>query len=521
MVLQLIAIAILLIFSSLLLSNLKKKSKNLAPSPQGLPIIGHIHLLEPLLHHSFIKLSKKHGPIISLNIGTLPCLVVSSPELAKECLKTNDLSFSMRHSFSTMTHMTYDSSFAFAPLGPYWKFIKKLSTYKLLGNRTLTQFLPIRTQELKYFLQYLHQKSKSGESVNLSIELMRLTNNIISQMMWSMRSSGGDGDGEAARARAIVREVTQIFGELNLCDVIPFCKYFDFQGLRRRIADTRRRFDVLVEKIIGEREAKRGLKKEEKGSGEGGEEEEERKDFLDMMLDVLHDDNAEMEITRDHIKALILDFFTAGTDTSASAIEWALAELINHPDIMKKAQQEIEQVVGPNRLVTESDCPNLPYIQAIVKETFRLHSPIPVITRRCTQTCTVNGYTVVEGTLLFVNMWAIGRDPKYWDDPLEFKPERFLSDSKNIDLKGQHFELLPFGTGRRICLGTPLAMSETPTTLAAMIQCFDWKVVGLDGKVDDRNVVDMNERPGLTVPRKHDLVCIPVPRFTQSNIIES
>ena len=205
-------------------------------------------------------------------------------------------------------------------------------------------------------------------------------------------------------------------------------------------------------------------------------------------------------------------------------MEWALAEVINHPEVFKKAREEIDRAVETGRLVGELDLPNLPYIQAILKETLRLHPPLPLVPRICTQECKVGNYMFPEKTLLFINNWGMGRDPKNWENPLEFKPERFLqierSDSTNgVDIKGQHFHCLPFGSGRRMCPGLPLTMKMLPTQLAVMIQCFDFKASGTQGKNPSTDMVlEMDEKPGLTVPRASDLVCVPVARF--SSLVE-
>ncbi|KAJ0025126.1 hypothetical protein Pint_06938 [Pistacia integerrima] len=184
------------------------------------------------------------------------------------------------------------------------------------------------------------------------------------------------------------------------------------------------------------------------------------------------------------------------------------------PNILEKAQEEIDQVVGKARLVKQSDLPNLPYLQAIIKENFRLHPPIPMLARKSIADCQIGNYTIPEGSLLFVNIWSIGRDPKVWSNPMKFNPERFLKPNEsdgpgiNIDVKGFNYQLLPFGTGRRGCPGINLAMQELPTTLEAMIQCFNWKVVNPEGvEMKGNDLVDMSERPGLTAPRAHDLVC--------------
>ena len=179
---------------------------------------------------------------------------------------------------------------------------------------------------------------------------------------------------------------------------------------------------------------------------------------------------------------------------------------------MNKAREEIDSVVGRTRLVEESDIVNLPYIQAIVKETLRLHPPGPILVREASQSCNVSGYDISEKTRLLINVWAISRDPNNWESPLEFKPERFLSEDgsgniNQLDVRGQNFHFLPFGSGRRGCPGTTLGLQVVQTTLAAMVQCFEWKVNGKE------NIVDMEEGPGLTLPRAHPLVCVPLTRL--------
>lgn len=522
MILQLTPYAILLLLIALLLgvfiffiTKQKWLTLRLPPSPRALPIIGHLHLLGPLIHHSFHELSSRYGTLLYLKLGSVPCILASTPELAKQLLKANDLAFSSRKNSLAADHLTYNSPFAFAPYGPYWKFINKLVTTELLGNRTLNQFLSIRTKELHEFIRYLANKAEAGERVNVTDGLLKLTSNIISQMMLSIRCSGTDS--QAEEARTLVREVTNILGEFNVSDFIWFCRNLDLQGFRKRFEDVHKRYDALLEKIITDREE---LRKQKEITYKRGD--HDVKDLLDILLDALENKNLEITLTRNHIKALVLDFFTAATDTSALAIEWSLAELINHPMVLEKARKEIDKIVGNNRLVEESDCPNLPYIQAIIKETLRLHPPIPLISRKSIQECNINGYTIPADTLLFVNVWSIGRDSKCWENPMEFKPERFLQSNEGdgprlIDVKGQHFQLLPFGTGRRGCPGLSLAMQEVPTMLAAMIQCFDWRVVSPSGV--ETNVVDMTERPGLTVPRAKDLVCVPVSRLSTYDIL--
>lgn len=427
---------------------------------------------------------------MQLRLGSVRCVVAATPELAKEFLKTNEHVFSSRKRSTAIDIITYNSSFAFATYGPYWKYIKKLCTYQLLGARNLKQFQPIRTLQVQTFLQVLMQKGKSGERLNVTDELGKLTLNVIWQMMLGIPCSGTEGKA----ARTVIREVTQVFGEFDVTDIIWLCKNFDFQGIRKRSEDIQRRYDALLEKIITDRE------KQRRSQGGG----KEVKDFLDMFLDIMESGKAEVNFTREHLKSLFLDFFTAGTDTTAIASEWAIAELIDNPDVLKRAQDEIDKVVGTNRLLQESDVPNLPYLNAAIKEAFRLHPPIPLLVRQSVSDCNIQGYMIPADSLLFVNIWSMSRNPEIWDNPTAFRPERFLD--KEIDIKGQHFELLPFGTGRRGCPGVVLAIQEVTVAIGTMIQCFHWNLPDGSGRVD------MTEQQGLSAPRAHDLICCVVPR---------
>ncbi|KAL2466167.1 Cytochrome [Abeliophyllum distichum] len=443
----------------------KRTTSGLPPSPLALPIIGHLHLVTPIPHQALAKLSQRYGPLIHMFLGSVPCVVASSPEMAKEFLKTHESFFSNRPQSFATDYLTYGSQdFSFAPYGPYWKFMKKLCMSELLGGQTLELLLPVRRSEMRRFIDFLSRKARAGKSIDIGGELIRLTNNVISRMIMSERCS--EDEDEAGEVRKLVQEIAELTGKFNLTDFIWFCKNLDLQGFGKRLKEVRYRFDAIMERIIDEHQnPDRKLKLQ-------NEEGEVVKDLLHILLDISANGSSEMSLTRENIKAFILDIFAAGTDTSAITTEWALAELINHPNLLHKAQKEIDSVVGKNRLIEESDIPNLPYLQAIVKETLR--------------------------------------DPKHWENPLQFQPERFLNEDGNLkaqlDVRGQHYHLLPFGSGRRGCPGTSLALQVVQTTLAAMIQCFEWKVEG-------NGTVDMEEGPGLTLPKAHPLICFPVARL--------
>ncbi|XP_061365239.1 cytochrome P450 93A3-like [Gastrolobium bilobum] len=489
----------------LILTKSRIKSR-LPPSPRALPVLGHLYLLTKLPHQAFHNISTRYGPLVYLLFGSKPCVLVSSPEIARQCLKTHETCFLNRPKRTNVDYITYGSSdFVLAPYGPYWRFMKKLCMTELLGGRILHQHLPIRSEETKLFLKSMMKKAELREEVNVGKELSMLANNIITRMALRRRCS--DVEGEGNKLIELVKEMTELGGKFNLGDMLWFVKKLDLQGFGKRLESVRSRYDAIMERIMKEHEDAKRKKKKEEEIGSNGD--EAVRDLLDILLDIYSDENSEIRLTRENIKAFIMNMFGAGTETSAYTIEWALAELINHPEMMGKARQEIDSVVDKRRLVEESDIPNLPYVQSIIKETMRLHPTGPLIVRQSTEDCNVNGYYIPARTTVFVNVWAIGRDPNYWKNPLVFQPERFIDKEglSPLDLKGQNFELLSFGAGRRSCPGASLALQIIPTTLASMIQCFEWKVGEGNG------IVDLEEGPGMALPRAHPLLCIPVARL--------
>ncbi|CAN0879734.1 3,9-dihydroxypterocarpan 6A-monooxygenase [Linum grandiflorum] len=469
-----------------------------------------MHHLSPSLCHSLHKLSTLHGPLVYFRIGSKRCVLASTPEIAKEILKTHEPIFLNRPEIANLRYLTYGGSdFATVYYGPYWKFMKQMVMNQILGTRTLDRFLPVRVEELNRFLNRALTKSRGGDTMDVGGELIRLTNNVISRMMLSTRCS--EGDEEAEEVRGLVKEMNVLGRQFNLEDTFWFVKMFgwDVQGFEKRLKDVRDRYDVMMERVIEEHQE---LRRKRKMEGIDGDDLEQSKDVLDILLDVYEDENAEIKLTRENIKAFIMNIFGAGTDASSTLIEWGLLELIKHPSTMNKARQEIDSVVGRNRLIQESDIQNLPYLQAILKELLRLHPTGALVVRESSEECTVAGYTIPTGTRLFVNIWSLGRDPDHWKDPEKFEPERFIGERWNgkgnmLDVRGQYFQLLPFGSGRRSCPGASLALRFVPTMLGAMIQCFDWEVGG-DGEIDMEE-----DGVGLTLGRASPLLCVPVARL--------
>lgn len=202
------------------------------------------------------------------------------------------------------------------------------------------------------------------------------------------------------------------------------------------------------------------------------------------------------------------DMLVASMDTSSTATEWAISELIKHPRIMKKVQEELETVVGMDRMVEESDLEKLEYLDMVIKETMRLHPVAPLlIPHAAMEDCTVDGFHIPQNSRVIINIWTIGRDPSCWTDPEKFFPERFVGSS--IDLRGRDFKLIPFGSGRRGCPGVQLGLTVVRLVLAQLVHCFDWELP--NGMLHTE--LDMTEEFGLTIPRAKHLLAIPTYRL--------
>lgn len=198
-----------------------------------------------------------------------------------------------------------------------------------------------------------------------------------------------------------------------------------------------------------------------------------------------------------------------GTDTTSSTVEFAIAEMMNKPETMEKAQRELDAVVGTNRAVEESDTNKLPYLNAVIKEVLRLHPVLPLMVPHCpSKACLVAGYTVPKGARTFVNVWAIHRDPQNWADPDEFVPERFLNAEEDFS---SDFRYLPFGSGRRSCAGMAMAERIVMYSLATLVHSFKWEMA-------EGGTLDLEEKFGIVLKKKVPLIAVPLPRLSDAAV---
>ncbi|WMV18396.1 hypothetical protein MTR67_011781 [Solanum verrucosum] len=300
--------------------------------------------------------------------------------------------------------------------------------------------------------------------------------------------------------RELVCKFMEEFGKPNVVDFFPMLRRMDPQGIRRRISIHAGKLLKLFEGLIDERVEQRKLQTNTTSSND---------DVLDVLLNVSQEDPE--AIQRKDIEHMFLDLFVAGTETTSNTVEWAMSEVMKTPEVMKKAQTELKQVIGKGKLIEEKDVPLLPYLQCIVKETMRLHPPGPLFLRTAKQNVELCGYFILKGSLVLIHVWLMAHDPIIWEDPLVFKPERFWG--SEFEVSSQDFELIPFGAGRRICPGLPLAMRTVPAILGSLLNSFDWKV---EGEIAPKDL-DMEEKFGLTLAKSCPLRIIPLPiSITQS-----
>ncbi|XVF71520.1 hypothetical protein PTKIN_Ptkin12aG0044400 [Pterospermum kingtungense] len=490
---------LLTVFFLLMVVKILRRSKSkhpkakLPPGPRKLPLIGNMHqLISSLPHHTLRDLAEKHGPLMQLQLGEVPTIVISSPEIAKEVLKDHDITFSQRPFLLSTTIMSYNESIVFSPYGNYWKQWRRIGMMELLSPSRVQSFRSIREQEVSSLIKTIALNEASP--TNLSEKIFSMTYGITS------RAALGDKfKGQEEFIRIMTETVKQSTG-FCLADLYPSKKLLQQISLvRLKLEKLQRTSDRILENIINEH-------KEEKNTTSETGKQKEGEDLLSVLLELQNRSDLEIPLTNYKVKAFIVEILGAGSETSSTTIEWAMSELLKNPRVMKQTQAEVRQAFDRKGNVDETGLHELKYLRLIVKETLRLHPSAPLLLpRECDENCVISGYDVLAKTKVIVNAWAIGRDSRYWKEAEKFYPERFLENP--IDFRGKNFEYIPFGAGRRICPGISFALPNIELPLAQLLYHFDWKLP--DGKkLED---LDMAECLGVTVRRKNDLIAIPIP----------
>ncbi|XP_021748367.1 cytochrome P450 76AD1-like [Chenopodium quinoa] len=458
------------------------------PGPRPWPIIGNMLLLDDKPHRVVAKLSRIYGPIMSLKLGSLTTIVISSPEIAKEMFVKHDLDFSSRIVQDAVRALNHEKvSLVWLPVSPKWREIRKILALQLFTTHRLNESQDIRHKKVKELVDYVQQCCEAGQAVDIGKAGFTTVLNLLSNTFFSMDFASHSSSG-LQEFKELVRHFMEEIGRPNVSDFFPLIRWLDLQGVLKRSRRNYTKSLDIFQKIIDERLRDPNAPKD---------------DVLATLLKLIKDNN----LSLDEVKHLLVDLFAAGTDTTSSTLEWAMTELLRNPEKMAKAQIEIDQIIGKNGTIQESEILKLPYIQAIVKETFRLHPPAPfLVPHKANNNVEICGCFVPKNAQIWVNVWSIGRDPSVWPNPLVFSPERFLE--RETDVKGGDFELIPFGAGRRICPGMPLANRMVHLMLAILLQSFNWKFHGEVSSID----IDMEEKFGLTLQKAKPLEAIPSPR---------
>ncbi|TYJ14761.1 hypothetical protein E1A91_A10G138900v1 [Gossypium mustelinum] len=443
---------------------LRSKLK-LPPSPPKLPIIGNLHQIGTLPHRSFRTLSTKYGPLMLLHIGHTPTLVVSSAELAEEMVRNHDIVFSNRPITTPVKILLYGcKDFGFAPYSEYWRQARKICVLHLLSLKRVQSFQFVREEEVLTLINKIRGRCLDASSINMTEMLLGTSHNIISRCVIGLK--GDEEGGSGARFGEVTRRFMHQISEFNVGDMFPSLGWLDvLSGFIGRLKETAKEMDEFLDKVIEEHMALKSY---------------DEKDF---------------------------DMFVAGTESVATATEWTMAKLMRQPNIMKKAQDEVRKVVGKKPKIDAEDIHRMDYLKCIIKETLRLHPPAPLMSPRQTSTSVKLGdYHIPPKTTVFVNVWAIQRDPRLWEMPDVFYPERF--ENVEFDYKNpKSFQFIPFGIGRRTCPGVSSGLIAVEYVIANLLYWFDWK---LPPRISAQNL-DITEAFGLGVCMKFPLCLLPMP----------
>ncbi|KFK27277.1 hypothetical protein AALP_AA8G361100 [Arabis alpina] len=453
----------------------KRHRVNLPPGPTPFPIVGHLHLVKPPVHRLFHRFAEKYGEIFSLRYGSRRVVVISSLPLVKESFTgQNDVILSNRPHFLTAKYVAYDyTTLGTTDYGDHWRNLRRICSLEILSSHRLTGFLSVRKDEIRRLLTRL-SRDHDGGVVELEPLLGDLTFNNIIRMVTGRRYYGD--------------EVNNNSGASHPGDYLPILKVFG-HNYEKKVKALGEAMDAFLQRLLD------GCRRDGESNTMVSHLLSQQQDQPEYYSDVI-------------IKGLMLAMMLAGTDTSAVTLEWAMASLLRNPEVLKKAKAEIDEKIGNERLIDEPDIVNLPYLQNIVSETFRLCPAAPLLVPRTpTEDIKIGGYDVPRGTIVLVNAWAIHRDPKLWDEPERFMPERF-EDQEAANAN----KLMVFGNGRRTCPGAALGQKMVTLALGSLIQCFEWEKVNGDE-------IDMTENPGMAMRKLVPLRAVCHQRPIMNNLL--
>ncbi|CAI9115916.1 OLC1v1016929C1 [Oldenlandia corymbosa var. corymbosa] len=485
--------------------------RNQPPSPPSLPIIGHLHLLKEPFNQTMQSLCAEYGDVLLLRLGVRKVLIVSSPSAAEECFTKNDIIFANRPKTMSAKHFSYNyTTMSVAPYGDYWRNLRRLAALEIFSPARMASFAATRKTELVLVLNELMRKCRiNGGSAMVDFHSIsaELTFNMLSMTLAGKRYYGENAadDEEARKTKLLIKEMLVNTVRSNKGDYLPFLRWIDYKGVEKKFSTLMNRVDKFIQDLVDDRrQLLFGSRIAEGFHGQA-----DKPTMIDHLLQLQKDEPA--YYTDQLIKGIVMILLIAATDTVSITMEWAMALLLNNPEAIKKIKGEIDDHVPQDRLLEERDLPRMTYLQNVVKETLRFYPPIPfMIPHEASEDCTVSGYNISKDTMLLVNLWAIHRDPKLWENPMKFMPER------HEGRRHDDYSLMPFGAGRRGCPGAGLGTRILEFVLGTFVQAFEWERTS-------EELVDMTEGKGFSLPKLNPLeaICRPRQATIQHALIKS
>ncbi|KAI3879547.1 hypothetical protein MKX03_005685 [Papaver bracteatum] len=465
----------------------------LPPGPSPWPILGSMPaLLRNKPTHKWILglMKEMNAEIACFRLGNVHVIPVTSPELAREFLKTHDAVFASRPKTMATEYMSRGFlSVGVTPWGDQWKKMRRVVISEIVNHARLKWLLEKRNEEANNLVFFLHNQCNKkslngGEVFNLRLLTRQFSGNVIRKMVFNKRyfgagrKDGGPGIEEMEYVDSIFKVLYNIYA-FGIQDYLPYLRCLDLEGhkkdVKRAMGVMNKYHDPIIEERIRQwtNEATRTKVPE---------------DLLDVLIS-LKDEYGKPLLSNEEIKAQAVELMLASVDNPSNAVEWAMAEMINQPDMLRKAVEEIDMVVGRSRWVQESDFPKLNFVKACAREALRLHPVAPFNLPHVSKSDTVvSGYFIPKGSHVLLSRTGLGRNPRIWHEPLKFNPERHLISKDEItvdvDLAEQELRFISFTTGRRGCVGGQLGTAITIILLARLIQGFDWSAPPGDSIID-------------------------------------
>ncbi|WOL13130.1 Cytochrome P450 [Canna indica] len=433
--------------------------------PRGLPIVGSMSLMSGLAHRKLAAAADAipgARRLMALSLGDTRVVVTCDPDVARDIL--NSSQFADRPAKESAYGLMFHRAIGFAPYGAYWRTLRRIAAIHLFSPKQISAFAGHRAEIVAQMARTLD--GLTSEPVQVRMILKQASLNHVMWFVFGKQYELDQVSEELKELQSMVEEGYELLGKLNWSDHLPVLAGFNLQGVRSGCSGLVHRVHRFVTRIIDEHRVERGRNSQDAP-----------RDFVDVLLSLQGPDR----LSDSDMVAVLWEMIFRGTDTVAVLIEWVLARLVMHGDVQARLHAELDEVVGRDRAVTRLEATtSLPYLAAVIKETLRVHPPGPLLSwaRLATSDTRVGGtHLVPSGTTAMVNMWAIGRDPTVWPDPLRFDPSRFgpSGHAAEFPVMGSDLRLAPFGSGRRSCPGKGLAMATVELWVAALVHEFEWR----------------------------------------------